>query len=92
MDISDILASVTRDANSALGIDTENEQQQQDLQLLTRAWISERVSPELRSYPTQLMDRVMTRLRAQVSCKSARKHTGERRLIGVHHGQEDRDH
>lgn len=69
MDIADILASVTRDHHAALGTDTlesEASEKQLDLQLLTRAWISERVTPELLPYPAELMDRVTQRIREQV--------------------------
>lgn len=66
MDIADILASVTRDAHAAHGVPDDGVRHQQDLQLLTRAWVSERVAPELLPYPSELMDRVMTRLRTQV--------------------------
>jgi GINS complex subunit 4 len=72
MDIDDILASVTRDHHTALGTvdkDAEASQAQLDLQLLTRAWVSERVTPELLPYPTALMERVMQRIRDQV-CSS----------------------
>jgi len=69
MDIADILASVTRDHHEALGtvtLESEASEKQLDLQLLTRAWISERVTPELLPYPAELMDRVTQRIRGQV--------------------------
>ena len=62
--ISDILASVTHAHNNALGSD-ESAQQEYDLQHLTRAWIAERMAPELLPYPVELMERTMTRTRAQ---------------------------
>jgi len=67
--IADILASVSRDHHAALGtvdVDAVANQAQLDLQLLTRAWVSERVTPELLPYPSALMDRVMRRIRGQV--------------------------
>jgi len=73
--ISDILASVTRAAyatsTSLLG-HTDHPSAptippaQLDLQLLTRAWVSERSAPELLPYPTDLVERVMARIREQV--------------------------
>jgi len=70
--ISDILASVTRAAYTTtpfLGLSpstTTLSTAQVDLQQLTRAWVSERAAPELLPYPTDLMDRVMARIREQV--------------------------
>lgn len=64
--ISDIVASVTRAHNAASAVDADSQQQQKDLQLLTRAWISERVAPELLPYPAELMSRIMSRIRKQV--------------------------
>jgi len=56
-DIQDILNSV-----SAPSIP----QRTRDLQALTRAWVNERTSPELLSYPTPLIERVMERTKKQV--------------------------
>lgn len=64
--ISDILDSVTRSHNGPVGI-RDDAQQQQDLQALTHAWVSERVAPELLPYPTELVNRVMGCIRRQVS-------------------------
>lgn len=58
MDIDDILASVSG---------PRIPQRTLDLQSLTRAWVAERVAPELLPYPTELLERVMDRLREQVS-------------------------
>jgi len=72
--IADILASVSKDHHAALGtVDAEavTNQAQVDLQLLTRAWVSERVTPELLPYPSALMDRVMRRIRDQVCYSGA---------------------
>lgn len=69
MNIADILASVTRDHHDTLGTvnpESQSAEKQLDLQLLTRAWVSERVTPELLPYPTELMDRVTQRIRDQV--------------------------
>lgn len=57
-DIQDILASI-----SAPRIP----QRKLDLQALTRAWVNERTSPALLPYPTDLVDRVMDRVKKQVS-------------------------
>lgn len=57
MDIDDILASVSG---------PRIPQRTLDLQALTRAWVAERTAPELLPYPTELIDRVMDRLRKQV--------------------------
>ena len=57
MDIDDILADVSGDGTP---------QETRDLQELTRAWVAERVAPEILPYPAALMDRTMIRVRAQV--------------------------
>lgn len=57
MDIDDILADI--DAQSA-------PQESTDLQLLTRTWIAERCAPELLPYPSELMDRVLSRISKQI--------------------------
>jgi len=57
MDIDDILAEVSADS-----IPKET----RDLQELTRAWVAERVAPELLAYPEELMERVLGRIRKQV--------------------------
>lgn len=56
-DIGDILASV-----SAPSVP----QRTLDLQALTRAWVNERTAPELLPYPTDLVERVMERVKKQV--------------------------
>ena len=59
MDIDDIIASVSN---------TERiPQRTSDLQALTRAWVAERCAPELLPYPEDLVDRVMDRIKTQVS-------------------------
>lgn len=85
MDIDDILASVTRDHHAALGTvdkDAEASQAQLDLHLLTRAWVSERVTPELLPYPAELMERVMKRIRDQVCCSCVLENAGS--YISMH--------
>lgn len=73
IDISDILASVTRRHHGAAAggssetLLADSTSQQVDLQSLTRAWVSERLAPELLPYPSELMERVMRRIRQQVS-------------------------
>ena len=57
MDIDDLLAEVTADAVP---------RETRDLQELTRAWVAERVSPELLPWPESLMERVLGRVRKQV--------------------------
>jgi GINS complex subunit 4 len=57
MDIDDILADL--DASSA-------PQEETDLQNLTRLWVAERCAPELLPYPTELMERVLARIAAQL--------------------------
>jgi len=57
MDIDDILADVDRHV-----VPQEN----QDLQALTRAWVAERVAPELQPYPESLMSRTMAAIASQV--------------------------
>ena len=51
MDISDILHSVSASTSADL--------QSLDLQALTRAWVNERVAPELLPWPGELVERVM---------------------------------
>lgn len=62
MDIDDILASVTNADRVP--------QRTSDLQALTRAWVAERCAPELLPYPEELIDRVMERIKTQVSNSS----------------------
>ena len=64
MDIDDILASVSGPRIS---------QRTLDLQTLSRAWVAERTAPELLPYPTELLERVMDRLRNQVSLSTTSK-------------------
>lgn len=67
MDIDDLLAEVSADAVP---------QEQHDLQELSRAWVAERVAPELLAWPEELMGRVLGRIGRQVchslSLESAR--------------------
>jgi hypothetical protein len=59
MNIDDILASVSN---------TERiPQRTSDLQALTRAWVAERCAPEILPYPEELIDRIMERIKMQVS-------------------------
>lgn len=58
MDIDDILASVSGPTTAP---------SQLDLQLLTRAWVTERTSPELLPYPSALITRVSDRISAQIA-------------------------
>lgn len=60
MDIDDILAEVDGQTTP---------QETLDLQALTRAWVSERVGPEIMPYPEQLMERTMDRIRRQVGSR-----------------------
>ena len=57
MDIHDILDSVTADSTPA----------ESDLQSLVRAWVNERVAPEILPYPEALLERTMERMRKQVA-------------------------
>ena len=72
IDISDILADVSRSQNYPSSsqhrhLETDTEAFT-DYQLLTRAWIFERCAPDLLLYPTDLMARVMSRVQAQIAC------------------------
>jgi len=60
MDIDDILADIDHDSIP---------QETKDLQTLSRAWITERVAPELQPYPEEIMERVMASISKQVSYK-----------------------
>lgn len=57
MDIDDILADVSAAAEP---------QESRDLQQLTRAWVAERVAPEVLPWPAGLMGRIEGRIRRQV--------------------------
>jgi GINS complex subunit 4 len=59
MDIDDLLAEVAVDSTP---------RETRDLQELTRCWVAERVAPEILPWPSDLMDRVLDRIRRQVSC------------------------
>lgn len=73
VDISDILADVSRSQpnNSASShsqsYSTADTDAFTDHQLLTRAWTAERNAPDLLPYPTALMQRVMSRVAAQIA-------------------------
>jgi len=58
MDIDDILADIDHDFIP---------QETKDLQILTRAWVTERVAPELQPHPVEIMERVMASISKQVS-------------------------
>lgn len=64
MDIDDILASVDRGPGASL------ESATLDHQVLTRFWIAERAVSEVLPWPTALMDRMMDRVRTQVSSEN----------------------
>ena len=64
MDISDILAEV--DGNAV-------PQETRDLQELTRAWMTERSAPEILPWPGALLERVLDRIRRQVTLISSFK-------------------
>ncbi|KAF1979840.1 GINS complex, Sld5 component [Bimuria novae-zelandiae CBS 107.79] len=57
MDIDDLLAEVSVDSIS---------QETRDLQELTRSWVAERVAPEILPWPSDLMERVLDRIRRQI--------------------------
>ncbi|KAG8623116.1 hypothetical protein KVT40_008092 [Elsinoe batatas] len=57
MDIDDILSSLSPAQDPSLT----------DLHLLTRAWTTERLSPELLPYPSALIQRITTRLASQIA-------------------------
>jgi GINS complex subunit 4 len=57
MDIDDLLAEVAVDFTP---------RETCDLQELTRCWVAERVAPEILPWPSDLMDRVLDRIRRQV--------------------------
>lgn len=61
MDIDDLLAEVAVDTTP---------QESRDLQELTRVWVAERTAPEILTWPEDLMDRVLERIRRQVCCCS----------------------
>ena len=58
MDIDDILAEVD---------DQSIPQEAFDVQELTRAWVNEKNAPEVLPWPEELMERVLARIRKQVS-------------------------
>ncbi|KAF2822799.1 GINS complex, Sld5 component [Ophiobolus disseminans] len=57
MDIDDLLAEVAVDSVP---------RELRDLQELTRCWVAERVAPEILPWPSELMDRVLDRIRRQI--------------------------
>jgi GINS complex subunit 4 len=57
MDIDDLLAEVAVDSTP---------RETRDLQDLTRCWVAERVAPEILPWPSDLMNRVLDRIRRQV--------------------------
>lgn len=61
MNIDDILAEAGADATI---------QQSQDLQDLSRAWVTERSAPEILPWPDALMERVLERIHQQVELKN----------------------
>jgi GINS complex subunit 4 len=65
VDISDILADVH--ASSLSSHDQLASTAHLDHQQLTRLWTSERTCPDLLPWPTELMQRVMSRVRAQIT-------------------------
>ena len=69
VDISDILASVSRPpaGQPTSRHATTDSSVSTDHQLLVRSWTSERCSPALLPYPTELMARVMQRVQAQIT-------------------------
>ncbi|KIW10829.1 hypothetical protein PV08_10128 [Exophiala spinifera] len=71
LDISDILADVSRPAAGAatgsLSHSASDTDTFTDHQLLVRAWTSERCAPDLLPYPTDLLYRVMSRVQSQIS-------------------------
>lgn len=64
MDIDDILASVTRATTDHF---SSPESVTIDHQHLTRLWVAERAVSEVLPWPAELMDRMMERVRKQVS-------------------------
>jgi GINS complex subunit 4 len=60
MNIDDILADIAVDTTP---------QETRDLQELTRCWVAERVAPEILTWPEELMERVLHRLRRQVCAR-----------------------
>jgi GINS complex subunit 4 len=68
IDISDILAEVsTAHASSAASLLSDSSTTAHDHQLLVRAWTCERAAPDLLPWPAELMQRVMQRVREQIS-------------------------
>jgi GINS complex subunit 4 len=60
MDIDDILDDLDRTAHTSTASTALDHQQ------LTRFWISERAAPDVLKWPTDLMDRLMARVRQQI--------------------------
>lgn len=73
VDISDILADVSRlpaaylDDSTSTSHLSDGQSTVNDYQRLVRVWISERAAPALLPYPTDLISRVMSRVREQIS-------------------------
>jgi GINS complex subunit 4 len=60
MDIDDILADLDRTEPTSTATTALDHQQ------LTRFWVSERAAPDVLKWPTDLMERVMSRVRKQI--------------------------
>ncbi|KAJ9660543.1 hypothetical protein H2198_002480 [Neophaeococcomyces mojaviensis] len=70
IDIADILADISRPSGQQSSHPTDSYDASTaytDHILLTRAWTTERCTPTLQQYPASLIDRVMNRLRAQIT-------------------------
>jgi hypothetical protein len=65
MDIDDIIDNI-QDGRQRLQT-SEDETAAHDAKQLKQAWIKERTCPELLSFEDSLLDRIMTRVREQVS-------------------------
>lgn len=89
--LANLLNDVTRARESAFGVPEDNLAPQEDLRALVRAWVSERGAPELLPYPSDLMERTMTRMRRQVcpqlTCDAAE--ATRQRLTRSPWGQQD---
>lgn len=65
MDIDDIINNIQDDKQRLKS--TDDQSAADDARLLKQAWIKERTCPELLSFEESLLDRIMLRVREQVS-------------------------
>lgn len=62
IDVADIINNLTEDSH----IEGSDHQRKYQVEKLKKAWINERMSPELLEFETEVLDKIMVRVREQV--------------------------